>query len=189
VTPTPDALETRLAKALSHPLRARLLMAYTGRVASPSEVADELGESLGDVSYHTKRLVEHGCAELVESVRGRGGVKHRYRATVPFEVRDAEWAGLPPALRQRVMEPVVASVLDDVGRAAEHGGLTADDAHVSRTRLQLDAQGRRELAGMLERLVDDVLRLQAESAQRTGDAGGEDASALAILHLPMRERG
>src|SRR5215204_356255 len=93
------SVDTRLAKALSHPLRSRLLMAYTGRVASPSQVAEELGAPLGDVSYHTKRLVEQGCVELVEAVRGRGGVKHFYRATVPYEVRDEAWEGLAPALR------------------------------------------------------------------------------------------
>lgn len=186
VTSMPEALDTRLAKALSHPLRSRLLMAYTGRVISPSEVAAELEAPLGDVSYHTKRLLEHGCIELVESVRGRGGVKHLYRAVVPFEVRDAAWARLPLALRRKVVEPVAQAVLEDIAGAVRSGGLTADDAHVSRTRLQLDAPARQELARMLERLVDDALRLQDESTARAGDTAGP-ATALVVLHVPAGE--
>jgi hypothetical protein len=48
--PSPDAA-LRLAKALSHPLRQRLLVAYMGKAASPSDVAAKLEEPLGNVSY------------------------------------------------------------------------------------------------------------------------------------------
>src|SRR5687768_11337524 len=100
-------------------------MAYTGRVLSPSQVAEELGASLGDVSYHTKQLLAHGCIELVEAVRGRGGVKHYYRATVPYEVTDSEWRTLSPALRRRLVEPIAAAIVDDVVGAAESEALDA----------------------------------------------------------------
>lgn len=177
-------LDTRLAKAMSHPLRQRMLMAYTGRVVSPSQVAAELEESLGDVSYHTKQLLAHGCLELVEAVRGRGGVKHFYRATVPYEVADAEWAGLSPSIRRRVAEPVVATIVEDVVDASEGGGLTADDVHISRTRLALDEQGERELASLLEDVVGRALRIQEESAHRLGEDAGPPSSVLAIMHFP-----
>ena len=177
-------LDTRLAKAMSHPLRQRMLMAYTGRVVSPSQVATELGEPLGDVSYHTKQLLAHGCLELVEAVPGRGGVKHFYRATVPYEVADREWAGLSPAARRRITDPVAAAIVEDVVEAAGSGGLTADEVHISRTRLALDEQGRRELGGLLEELVGQALRIQEESAQRHGGDAGPASWVLAILHCP-----
>jgi hypothetical protein len=184
VTDETTGLDTRLAKAMSHPLRQRMLMAYTGRVISPSQVAAELGESLGDVSYHTKQLLAHGCLELVEAVRGRGGVKHFYRATVPYEVGDTQWAGLSPALRRRVAEPVLGMIVEDLFEASETGGLTADDMHISRTRLALDEQGRRELGGLLERLIDDALRIQAESAERRGGDASPPSWVLAMLGFP-----
>jgi hypothetical protein len=184
VTADITGLDTRLAKAMSHPLRQRMLMAYTGRVVSPSQVAAELEEPLGDVSYHTKQLLAHGCLELVEARRGRGGVKHFYRATVPYEVADAEWAGLSPALRRRVAEPVVATIVEDLLEASQAGGLTADDVHVSRTRLALDEQGQRELGRLLEDLVGHALRIQQESAERLGEGAGPPSSVLAILHFP-----
>jgi DNA-binding transcriptional ArsR family regulator len=181
--PDPTSAATRLAKALSHPLRARLLMAYTGRVASPSQVAAELGAPIGDVAYHTKRLQEHGLIELVEAARGRGGVRHFYRATVPYEVADAEWASLPAELRREITRPVIEAILDDVARVARDGGLADETVHVSRTRLDLDEEARNELARLLENVVDEALRLQRESAAR---GGGEPPTALAILHFPTR---
>jgi hypothetical protein len=179
-----SALDTRLAKALSHPLRQRLLMAYTGRVLSPSQVAAELDASLGDVSYHTKQLLAHGCIELVEAVRGRGGVKHYYRATVPYEVGDREWRTLSPELRRRLVEPIVAAIVDDVAEAAESDALNADGVHVSRTPLALDEQGWDELSRLLEGVVQDALRIQDESGERRRGGAAPTASALAILHFP-----
>jgi hypothetical protein len=176
-------LDTRFAKALSHPLRQRLLMAYTGRVMSPSQVAAELGESLGDVSYHTRQLLAHGCLELVEAVRGRGGVKHYYRATVPYEVGDAEWRTLSPTVRRKLVEPVVGTIVDDIADAAPAGGFNADEVHVSRTPLALDAQGVRELSGLLEQVVGDALRIQDASAKRLGGEPAPTSSVLAILHF------
>jgi DNA-binding transcriptional ArsR family regulator len=183
VTPDVGVLDTRLAKALSHPLRQRLLMAYTNRVASPSEVAHELGESLGDVSYHTKRLLEHGCVELVRTVPGRGGVKHFYQAAVQYEVRDEEWNVLTPALRRRVAEPIVAQIVEDVAEAAASGALGGDDVHISRIRLELDDEARAELMEALRAVVEKAERLNRESQARRGEDGAGQPSALAILHL------
>jgi DNA-binding transcriptional ArsR family regulator len=188
VTSKPLSPDIRLAKALSHPLRSRLLMAYTGRVASPSQVAMELEATIGDVSYHTKRLLEHGLIELVEQIRGRGGVKHFYRATVPYEVTDEEWATLPPGLREQLAQPVVEAILDDVGAAARDRGLAGDDVHLSRTPLELDGQAREELVRMLKTLVEEALRLQRESAQRRGGGESGPPTALAVLHIPTSRR-
>jgi DNA-binding transcriptional ArsR family regulator len=177
VTPDAAGLDTRLAKALSHPLRQRLLMAYTNREASPSQVAEELGAPLGDVSYHTKRLVEHGCLELVRAVRGRGGVKHFYRAAVKYELSDEQWSALSPSLRRTVAEPIVAQILEDVTRAAESGALGAEDVHISRLRLDLDDEGWAELSRRLEDVVAQAQRLNEKAA------GQGRPSSLGILHF------
>lgn len=183
VTNQTSRLDTRFAKALSHPLRQRLLMAYTGRVMSPSQVAAELGESLGDVSYHTRQLLAHGCLELVEAVRGRGGVKHYYRATVPYEVGDAEWRTLSPTVRRKLVEPIVGTIVDDVADAAPAGSFNADDVHVSRTPLELDERGVRDLSRVLETAVRDALRIQRDSAKRLRREPAPMSSVLAILHF------
>ena len=178
----PASPDTRLAKALSHPLRRRLLIAYSGRVASPSELAHELDEPLGDVSYHTKRLIAHGCLDLVRTEPGRGGTKHFYRATAGYEFEDEQWRALPPRMRRSLAGPVLAQLWDHVLAAEAGGGLEAPDVHVSTQGLSLDSRGWEELSALLRALVEDARRIARESAER-GPAD-ERPSVLALLHFP-----
>jgi DNA-binding transcriptional ArsR family regulator len=152
-------------------------MAYTNRVASPSEVARELGAALGDVSYHTKRLVEHGCVELVRAVRGRGGVQHFYTAAVKYELSDEQFGMLTPSLRRTAAEPVLAQILEDVAAAGSSGALGDADVHISRLRLDLDEAGWAELSRLLEEVVERAQELNRRSAD------GVRPSSLTMLHF------
>ena len=67
-------------RALAHPLRARLLSEMAEREASPVELAEELDEPLGVVSYHVRVLAQAGLLELVNRTFKRGAVQHHYRA-------------------------------------------------------------------------------------------------------------
>ena len=72
--------DPRLEKALSHPLRARILADLERQTSSPRELSDELGEPLGNVSYHVRRLAGLGLVKLVKTTPRRGAVEHHYRA-------------------------------------------------------------------------------------------------------------
>jgi DNA-binding transcriptional ArsR family regulator len=144
-----------LAKALAHPTRRRILQITGERVASPREIAAELDLPIGQVSHHVRWLAARGYLELVDTVPRRGAVEHFYRAGEAHVVSD-----------------VARSALDAEGKAL----------HVSRTPLTLDEQGRREVADLLPRLIDEVLAIEAHSQQRLGDEPGRE-SELAVLHL------
>jgi DNA-binding transcriptional ArsR family regulator len=75
-------LDRRLIRALGHPVRVRALEVLNVRVASPSELAKELGEPLGNVAYHVKILEENDAIELVRTAPVRGALEHFYRAKV-----------------------------------------------------------------------------------------------------------
>jgi DNA-binding transcriptional ArsR family regulator len=181
---TGPGLDTRLAKALSHPLRQRLLIAFARRVASPSEMATELGEPLGDVAYHVKRLVDLGCLELVRAERGRGGVKRFYTASARYEVEDAAWTTLSPSSRHSIAEPVAAQIVSEVQGAAADGRLGADHVHLSFVRLHLDERGLEALSTVLRSVVDEADRLERQSEQRSG-AAARRPTALSIAHVPL----
>lgn len=66
--------------ALGHPLRAELLTLFDQGEASPKELADRLGEKLGNVSYHVRILARLGLIELVRETPRRGAVEHHYKA-------------------------------------------------------------------------------------------------------------
>src|SRR3954453_14073896 len=95
-----ETSEARIAKALSHPLRARILQRLGERVASPGELAAELGAPLGVVSYHVGVLGEYACGELVRAEPRRGPFQHFYRATARPAVAEERWRTLPAGLRQ-----------------------------------------------------------------------------------------
>ena len=63
-------------------MRVRALEVLNERVASPSELAKELGEPLGNVAYHVKILEENDAIELVRTAPVRGALEHFYRAKV-----------------------------------------------------------------------------------------------------------
>jgi DNA-binding transcriptional ArsR family regulator len=82
-------LDRRLIKALGHPVRVRALEILNARVASPSELAKELGEPLGNVAYHVKILEENDAIELVRTAPVRGALEHFYRASVNTQIAQA----------------------------------------------------------------------------------------------------
>jgi DNA-binding transcriptional ArsR family regulator len=71
-----------IAKALSHPIRLRILAALDGREASPVQIADEVGAPLTHVSFHVRQLADAGLITLTATRPRRGAVEHFYRLTV-----------------------------------------------------------------------------------------------------------
>jgi DNA-binding transcriptional ArsR family regulator len=78
-----------LFTALGHPIRRQILREMIARRTelSPRELADELGHSLGKLSYHVGILLACGAIELVKTRPARGSTQHFYRPAI-----EAEWA-------------------------------------------------------------------------------------------------
>src|SRR3954451_9850958 len=126
-------VDQRVAKALSHPLRAHVLAILNERVASPNDMAEQLGEPLGNVSYHVKALLELDCIELVNTRPRRGAVEHFYRAITRPYFSDRDWSRLPRSLRQAISDVGLQLIWDDVADAIEAGSFEArTDRHLSR---------------------------------------------------------
>lgn len=176
------AVRTRVAKALSHPLRQRLLLAYADRVASPRELAEELDEPLTSVSYHTQQLMRHGFIELVRTEKRRGATKHYYRAITHPEIRDDEWMSLPASRRRTISSAMVAEIWLDVVNAQAAGRLEGPGIHLARMPLELDAQGWDELSALLREVSAAAARIDRESRERGSAATRR--SMLGILHFP-----
>jgi DNA-binding transcriptional ArsR family regulator len=66
-------------RALSHPVRLRILSLLTGRAMSSAELARELGLKHAAVSYHVRQLASAGYLEVAETRSVRGGQERRYR--------------------------------------------------------------------------------------------------------------
>jgi len=178
---TKTGVDQRLVRAIGHPLRLRLLTIFNERVASPSDLAAELGEPIGNVSYHTRILARLGCVELVKTKQVRGAVEHYYRAVVRPVFSDDDWAELPLSVRKSLAGTVLTEIADDIGGSANEGGFDRDDVHLSRTPLVLDKPGWSELNTLLQELSERALAIQAQSADRLQNDGSESSEAAALV--------
>jgi DNA-binding transcriptional ArsR family regulator len=176
-------VDPRVAKALSHPLRAHVLTILNERVSSPNQMAEELGEPLGNVSYHVKALVELQCIELVSTTPRRGAVEHFYRAIERPYFSERDWSRLPRSLRQAISDVGLQLIWDDVADAIEGGTFeTRVDRHLSRYPLVLDERGWEELGEVLAGLFEKTVEIESESAARLAESGEEGVSSkLAVL--------
>jgi DNA-binding transcriptional ArsR family regulator len=171
---TASAVDSRLAKALAHPLRVQLLAALNEGVASPNELAKRLDEPLTNVSYHVRMLHDLGCIELVETEPRRGALEHYYRAVVRPFFGDRDWKRLPKNARGSISDAVLQLVWEDASEAIK-GGLfdEREDRHLSRSVLSVDEQGWGDLHDLLAQTLDRAMQIQADSASRASKNGDE----------------
>jgi DNA-binding transcriptional ArsR family regulator len=181
MTKTKTGVDQRLVRAIGHPLRLRLLTIFNERVASPSDLAAELGEPIGNVSYHTRILARLGCVELVKTKQVRGAVEHYYRAVVRPVFSDDDWAQLPQSIRKSLAGAVLTEIADNMAASAPDGGFDRDEVHLSRTTVTLDEQGWQDLNEALQEVVDRALEIQAESASRLSSESATDSDAAALV--------
>jgi DNA-binding transcriptional ArsR family regulator len=160
------AIDQRIMKALSHPLRVRMLTLLNQKVSSPSELAEELDEPLGNVSYHMRFLADLNMVKLVRTEPRRGAVEHYYEALEPPLISDDDWAQLPAALRRSLSDSTLSQIARDLKGAAKEGGFDRKNIHVSRVALTLDEQGWDELSEILSDVMDRARRLQEQSNKR-----------------------
>jgi DNA-binding transcriptional ArsR family regulator len=171
---TASAVDSRLAKALAHPLRVQLLAALNEGVASPNELAKRLDEPLTNVSYHVRMLHDLGCIELVETEPRRGALEHYYRAVVRPFFGDRDWKRLPKNARGSISDAVLQLVWEDAAEAIK-GGLfdEREDRHLSRSVLSVDERGWDDLHDLLAQTLDKAMQIQADSASRASKNGDE----------------
>ena len=176
-----DLVDPRIAKALSHPMRARILGILDERVASPNEIADTIGERLPNVSYHVRALLDLGCIELVDTAQRRGAIEHYYRAIVRPFFSDRDWKRLPRSGRQAISDAALKIVWEDVSTALKEGTFERrSDRHLSHNDVTLDEQGWKEVAKLLNGMITEVQRIESASSARLKKSGDEGIAATVV---------
>jgi DNA-binding transcriptional ArsR family regulator len=176
-----DIGDPRLVKALAHPLRVQILGVLEQRVASPSDLAEELDAPLGNVSYHVRTLAELGLLKLVRRKTRRGAVEHYYQARGRATVSNEAWSQVPSVVRRSMVGVALEQAVESAVAAAAAGGFDGQDASLTRHSLKLDAKGVRETCDALEKLHDELAEIQERSAARLGDSEGERDLGLVTM--------
>jgi DNA-binding transcriptional ArsR family regulator len=185
VKPVTNISDPRYVKALSHPLRVRILALLQERTASPRELAEWLDATLGTVSYHVRTLHDFGLIELVKTTQVRGAIAHHYKARVRPRVDDEAWASAAPIVKQAAVGAALQTVDDYARASAAAGGFDRGEAHLSRTMLRLDAKAWQQAAKACEKLLTDLNRIEETAEKRLAKdphaAGTSDAAVVLLL--------
>ena len=184
MNPITNIDDARYVKAMSHPLRVRILALLDERIASPVELSGWLDATLGTVAYHVRTLERMGLVELVRETRVRGAVDHHYRSKERPRVSDEAWAAAPPIAKQAAVSSSLQTI-DAYARAASAaGGFDDGNSHLTRTALRLDARGWNDLSRACLRLLAQVDRIEEgakERMQRNPHTGETKEAALVMM--------
>ena len=188
-----DITDPRIAKAYAHPLRIHILGMLDDRIASPSEIATELNAPLTHVSYHVRQLAGLGLIKLVKTTPRRGAVEHHYKANIKPQIRDDAWGELPDVVKQNLVSGWVQQLGAHVSDASSNGGFDRDDAHMSRTAMDIDQKAWSAISKELEKTLGRIDRIVGDAKTRlTKDPSTEIFTATVAMMLfegPSKQAG
>src|SRR5579862_8438527 len=166
--PVTNIADPRWLRAVSHPIRIRLLAMLDEEAASPVILAAKLKQPLGTVAYHVRTLYDLGLLKLVSTRQRRGATEHYYRTTGRPPTSPEAWEGLDAISKQRLLTALIAKATDYATRSAAAGGFDAKEAHISTDALTLDDQGWAELAKESKKWLARAREIERDAATRLG---------------------
>jgi DNA-binding transcriptional ArsR family regulator len=166
--------DQELYRALSHPMRYRILAILSEVEASPKELSEALEQDFQRVCEQVRILRDGGFIELVGKDQRRGGTQHFYRATRRPLLDADEWEQLPRFARESISASILRVIFNDATAALKTG---AFDSHPNRALLEkpliVDEQGYRDADASALRHLAELNKIAAESAGRLLRKGEE----------------
>jgi DNA-binding transcriptional ArsR family regulator len=186
--PIPTIDDPRYVKAMSHPLRVRIIAMLTEREASPLQLSEWLGATVGTVSYHVRTLHRLGVIKLVRKRQVRGAIQHFYRAREHPRVSDEAWAVAPSIAKQAAVGSSLQLADDYAQASAKAGGFDRPDAQLKRDTLRLDEKGWRQAARAYALLLKRMDEIAGQVERRSAKHPHADEVTPATLVLMLFER-
>ncbi len=185
-TETEQTIDQNLVKALAHPTRVRILEALQGRTASPVELMGPLRQTLGNISYHVSVLRDVGAIEQVSTRPKRGTFEHFYTSRPRSFIGDQAWRRAPLSVRAGVTSEALRTFAAKIGEAIDADTIDRrEDTTLNWMPITVDEQGWRETAEILDRALQEVMKIAAGSRERLGgEAGIPVVTGLAAFETP-----
>jgi DNA-binding transcriptional ArsR family regulator len=179
-------------KALAHPLRANLYRALSlARIATASQLADQVDEAVSLVSYHLRKLAEHGLIEEAEPQSADGRERWWQPSSDGVTIRDADFGDAPEKaaahtaatrLFHEQRADLYRRYLDErAAWSAEWKSATqGTESWLRLTPAELAAFGE-ELLVLLKKYDE-----KGRAAEAAGDTEGRENVALHVYGFPFR---
>ncbi|MFF3611081.1 ArsR/SmtB family transcription factor [Streptomyces sp. NPDC002580] len=179
-------------KALGHPLRMALYRAlFVAGAATASQLGEQVDEAPSLVSYHLRKLAEHGLIEEAEPRSGDGRERWWQPTSRGLSVRDVDFRGAPEKeaahlaftrLHHDQRAELYRRYLDERATwPAEWNDSAADEEHV----LRLTAAQLGELQEALRAVIEKYGE-KGRADEAAGDTEGREHVALHLYAFPFR---
>lgn len=175
-------------RALTHPLRQKILGLLIDDPLTIRELAEKLGTKVHPLYHHVRVLHDSGMIRVVSRRQTRGAVERRYRATASsFSVSPAAVLASPD---QRKTGARLAGIAGEMAAGAvseirRQGDLILADAREGKTPLVSQVRVRGSKAEV-DALRDQIHQL-LDAFQRQGCNQGCDEYELTLFFYPRRE--
>lgn len=188
-----EIIDSRLAKAIAHPLRVRIWAELHRGPMSPAEYAAKFGGSLENVSYHFRTLVECDCLRVVAKRRRRGATERFYENIQWALFSEEEFSRLPMAVRGSFSASILSAFMDQAAEALLTNKLDSHESrHLTWQRLQLDEEGFAEVMTRLDELFEWLPVAQMAARERMKKSGASSLATTVALfgfESPKADRG
>ncbi|MFF1294466.1 MULTISPECIES: ArsR/SmtB family transcription factor [unclassified Streptomyces] len=179
-------------KALAHPLRMRLYRNLTlARVATASQLAEAVDEAVSLVSYHLRKLAEHGLIEEARPQSADGRERWWQPASDGVSIRDEDFRDAPEgAAAHTAASRLFAEQRMDMYRRWlderahwSHEWNRAAESSEAALRLTADelAELNKEMLALLHRYDE-----RGRAADAAGDTEGRENVAVHTYAFPFR---
>lgn len=181
-------MDPNLRRVLSHAVRSEILERIATRPSSARQIAEQSGEPICRITYHTAVLHETGCIRPLDPDHTDPGER-------VYEVTSL--ASPPPRLplsdstRGQAIASILRRIVENGGAAFEAGTLSRDDSRLSCHSLLLDEQGLQETTAILDEAAERIAAARSATAMRlarTGKKGVRATIAFAAFESPQEER-
>jgi DNA-binding transcriptional ArsR family regulator len=174
------SIEKLVPWALNHPIRIEILTLLNERVYTPNEVAEILGESVANVSYHFNELAEGGAIELARTSKAGNWMRHHYRAVEQPYISEEQALGMTFQQRQIMAGVVLQCGMAEALSAFRGGNMAKDPRNVmlSWSWFNVDQEGHGEI---IDALAECWERIQGIEARSTGRRVKSKEAAISII--------
>lgn len=183
------SIEQAVSYAVGHRVRIEALAALHEGPASKSELARIIHQPLSNMGHHISELLASGSIEVSET-RQVGNVTQNVYCMVELpEYTSEEFAAMTDEEKQATLGVILQASLAEAMAALWAGKLVEDSqVMLAWNRVNLDGQGRDDLAAEQDRSWLRIKEIEAESANRRAESGDPGTTYVVTSYGYKRSR-
>ena len=184
-----ESLEEAVSYSLGHRVRIEIRAALHEGPATATRLADILQESIGNIDYHLKEMLEDGSIDIARTEKV-GNLDQHYYSVIKLPLfSDKEYAAMSKADRQTLCAISVQAAIAEAMASLWAGKMAAEPrVFLGWDRIVLDRQGREDLADEEEASWQRKQEIEVRSANRRAKSGEQGTTYIITSFSYERSR-